>query len=72
MECILVVLGRMHQTPAPTTTRSSRGGTTGMRPEWRKADPKPLTFTALHELLQAHQAMLLPQRETGGAATSPL
>lgn len=60
-----VLLVRIHQTPAATNTQSSREETTGMRPEWRKANPKPLMFSALHELLQAYNAMLLPQRDWG-------
>lgn len=38
-----VLLGRIRQTPADANTRSSREGTAGMRPEWRKANPESLT-----------------------------
>lgn len=67
-----VFLGWIHQTPAATNTPSSREGTTGIRPEGKKANPKSPTSTALHELLQAYKAMLLAQRETWWVATTHL
>lgn len=42
-----VLLGWIHQTPAATNTQSSREGTTGVRPEWRKANPKPSRHSQL-------------------------
>lgn len=67
-----VLISQIHQTPTATNTQSSREGTTGTRPEWRKPNPKAPKFTELHELLQAQKAMLLTQRETQGAAITHL